>query len=144
MNTRQPTRTKHPQTGDPAVACSAWLGILSEVFRVDVASRLDSIDVVWSELRWALEGMEARQIIALQARYGDKLTLDGVGRIIGRKDGSGPLSREITRQVINRAIRTLRHPNRLRVIRASIVAAWNLPNTRGQAQTPDPEKGMKP
>ncbi len=105
---------------------SAWLGILAEVFQVDVALRLDSIDIVWADLNWTLEGMEERQILALQARYGDKLTLEGVGRVIGRKDSGGPASRETARQVINRAIRTLQRPNRLRVLRASIVAAWNL------------------
>jgi DNA-directed RNA polymerase sigma subunit (sigma70/sigma32) len=104
----------------------AWLGILSEVFQVDVAEKIDSIDIVWSDLNFALEGMDARQVFALQARYGDKLTLKGVGRVIGRKDGSGPLTQECVRQVIKRAIRMLRHPNRLRVLRSSILAAWNL------------------
>jgi hypothetical protein len=112
--------------GQGALCSTAWLGILGEVLQVDVASRLDSIDISWRDLNWALEGMEERQVLALQSKYGDGLTLDGVGKAIGRRDGSGPLSREIARQVINRAIRMLRHPNRLRVIRASIVAAWNL------------------
>lgn len=105
---------------------NAWVAILSDVLQVDVASKLDSIDIVWTDLNWALEGMEDRQILALQSRYEHKLTLEGAGRVIGHKDGSGPLSREIARQVINRALQTLRHPNRLRVIRAAITAAWNL------------------
>jgi hypothetical protein len=107
--------------------CScAWLGILSAVFQVGIALKLDSIDITWEALPWALEGMEKRQILALEARYGDKLTLEGVGRTVGRKDGSGQLTREIARQLVDRSIRTLRHPARLRVLKAAIVAPWNL------------------
>jgi hypothetical protein len=107
--------------------CScAWLGILSAVFQVGVASKLDSIDITWEALHWALAGMEKRQILALKARYGDRLTLEGVGRTVGREDGSGPITREIARQLVNRAIRNLRHPARLRVLKAAIVAPWNL------------------
>lgn len=114
------------QTSDPTVSCSAWFGILSDVFQVDLAERMDSVDIRWEALNLALEGMEDRQILALQARYGENFTFKDIGQKIGRKDGTGPLSREITRQVLCRSIRMLRHPARMRVLKSAIVASWNL------------------
>lgn len=112
--------------GRGVLSAAAWLRVLEEVFLVDISSKLDSIDISWPSLNWALEGMEDRQVFALESRYNHRLTLEGVGKAIGRRDGTGPVSKEIARLAINRAVRMLRHQNRIRVIHAAIVAPWNL------------------
>ena len=116
--------------GNMLLSQGAWRRVLSDVFAINIESKIDSVDITWADLDWALIDMEVRDVTALEARYGENLTLLDVAHIIGRRDLSGPLSgsssRENARQVIQRALMQLRHPSRVRVIRAAIVAVWSL------------------
>lgn len=60
-------------------------------------------------------GLPEREALAVRLRYGFKgrpLSLDRVKEKLPRADGRIGLSREMTRLILRRAIRILRHPRR--------------------------------
>lgn len=99
---------------------------MTAVFREDVLSKLDSLDIVWDDLNWALEGMDSRKVMALRARYEDGLTFEKVGKVVKRKDGRRFISKMGAWDLTQNAIRSLGSFKRRHVLVAAITPIWNL------------------
>jgi len=106
---------------------NGWIGVLSEIFGSDVSIKIDCVDIAWDELHLALDGMEDRKIEALKYRFTDNLSLIDCALSLKKKYNRKSLrSREGFRRIIGIAIRELKHPSRMRVLRSAILASWNL------------------
>lgn len=91
---------------------NAWQGMLSEAFGRPVNINMDNTDIQWEDFYSSLPPLSPRDIIALQSRYGDKMTFKEIGKKIMRLDGKGPLTNQGARLALDKALRKLRHPKR--------------------------------
>ena len=104
----------------------AWVNVLSEVLCVDVASKMDSIDISYQRLDKALEGLQQREISGLLARYGMGYTFKQCADVMKDKEGTGTISPERAREILMKTVRKLRRPYKIKLIESSICAYWNL------------------
>jgi len=118
-----PAVTATPQRNGEAgqsFGAAIWLGILENIFGVSITDKLDSIDIAWEGLQAALATLPPRSVEVLRLRYVEKLTLKDAGKKLGNVTGCR------ARQIEQKAIRQLRHPLRMKIIKSSIAGHWRL------------------
>jgi DNA-directed RNA polymerase sigma subunit (sigma70/sigma32) len=96
------------------------LGILEDIFGVSITDKLDSIDIAWDGLEATMATLPPRSVEVLRLRYVEKLTLKDAGKKLGNVTGCR------ARQIEQNALRQLRHPTRMYIIKSSIAGYWRL------------------
>lgn len=119
--------SSRPQPTNTTLSKAAWIGVLSDIFQTDISEVIDSIDLIPEALDAVSATLDARQVVALEARYGMRMSYKDAGRFIRNKRNANPASHQTARLVTRTAIRRLAGPRRLRAIKDAIVAPWNIP-----------------
>ena len=115
----QPSKLANSVAGH-SFAPAPWLGILEDIFGVSITDKLDSIDIAWDGLEATMATLPPRSVEVLRLRYVEKLTLKDAGKKLGNVTGCR------ARQIEQKALRQLRHPMRMNIIKSSIAGHWRL------------------
>jgi len=102
----------------------SWIAILHRVFGLEDELDLSQIDVVFEGLECLTEALTPSERVVLWARFVDGLTLKDAGKRLGNKSGSWALHLERS------AIRKLRRPKQMRVIKSCVAGHWRFYEAR--------------
>ena len=103
---------------------SAWVELIEDIMGEKVFDvPEDSFDVAWQGLPALLDTLEERQADVLYFRYAERMTYKAIALRLPRRDKSSRrgLTSDRVRQIQYQALRKLRYPTRLRILKSCIV-----------------------
>jgi DNA-binding CsgD family transcriptional regulator len=101
------------------MSVNGWIKILSIIFKVDVSKRLDAVAIDYDALNDVLGALDSREVRVLQMTIDEGKTLKSAGDKVCA-------SPERIRQLKNKALRKLKHPMRVSMLRRAISGWWHL------------------
>lgn len=104
---------------------AAWMRLMEDILGNPISSNMDLIDIAWEGFGALFERIDQREGMVIKMRYADELTLKETGKRIGRKNNPKHLiTAEVVRQIQLRAVRKMRHPKCIRIMRSCIAGNW--------------------